>query len=71
MSKIVITCEGGLVTNILSNNKEDEILVIDYDSEGADQDEIISQEEVDEFLNGDMVYDRKYKTGVSEESIEL
>ncbi|MNP09310.1 hypothetical protein D3C76_1014120 [compost metagenome] len=39
MSKIVIVLEGGLVQNIVAEEPV-EVLVIDYDAEGADEDEI-------------------------------
>jgi hypothetical protein len=71
MSKIVIVMDGGLINNVLTSNPADEILVIDYDSEGAGSDEIISQQEVDEFLGGTEVIDRAYRKGVSEEDINL
>lgn len=46
--KIYITVEGGIVTNILSTT-DVEVALVDYDAEGADEDEIITQEEFNSF----------------------
>ena len=32
MSKIVITVRGGCVTGVWSDNKDDEVVVVDYDN---------------------------------------
>lgn len=68
--KIIVTVEGGLVTDILSNtNEEIEVLVVDYDSEGADQDEILKKEEINDFKKNNNFKPISYKSGVAEDSI--
>lgn len=71
MSKIVVTLEGGLVTGILSSDMDVEVLVVDYDSEGADADEILSQEEVDNFVDGEHMWNVEHKGGVAKDSLNF
>jgi hypothetical protein len=71
MNKVVVTLEGGLVTSVISSDMDTEVLVVDYDSEGADKDEIISQEEVDTFIDGENMYTVDHKGGVAEGSLDF
>lgn len=71
MAKVVITLEGGLVTSVLSDNIDLDVMVVDYDSEGADADEIISQEEVDNFVDGEHMWTVDHKGGVAKDSLNF
>ncbi|MGX1195805.1 hypothetical protein [Metabacillus sp. SLBN-84] len=42
MKNIVIIMDGGIIQNILTEDETIEITVVDYDTEGADSDEITS-----------------------------
>lgn len=71
MPKIVVTTQGGLVTSVLSDDADIKVLVVDYDSEGVDEDEIILQDEVDAFVDGSAMHPLEWKSGVAEESMEF
>ena len=71
MSKVIVTMQGGLITSVLSNDMNIEVLVVDYDSEGADEDEMITQEEVDVFVDLNDMHSLEWKSGVSEESMDF
>lgn len=73
-TKIVITTEGGLVTSISSTLKDTEVMVVDFDKELAcDPDEVISSEEIKEFVSDDDFYDAPIvKSGITgEEQINI
>lgn len=50
MNQIIIELQGGLVANVQSNDPDTQVLVIDRDMEGADDDEIGTLSEIEEFI---------------------
>lgn len=66
--KIIINLEGGLITEVFGND-DVEILVIDRDTEGAE--EFISLDEINDFKENDKFYPLEVKSGILEEGIPL
>lgn len=68
--KTIIELEGGLVQNIYSNANHN-ILLIDRDVEGADEDEIISKKYVDNFIDNEKLESIEFDGGIYTEDINL
>lgn len=49
-NKIIIQVEKGLVSSVVTENKDTEVLIVDLDSEGANNDELLKDEEIKEFV---------------------
>ena len=62
--RIVITLEGGLVQTVMSDTESMEALVVDYDTDDADEDEL--------FINpdGDKAYGHKEEVAVMPDRVE-
>jgi len=67
MSKVIVQVSGGLVQAIFSTDPEVSVVVLDFDSEGADADEIMPLEELEGFMDGEKATPIDYKSGVFEE----
>lgn len=55
-TKILITVEGGIVQSVISNNKEIEYVIVDYDLKG-DEPVIVGEKTKPEKLKGDNFYE--------------
>jgi len=64
MSKVVITIEGGLVQQVYSTDPDLQVVVLDLDIEGADDDEIMSLDELHSIMDNEKVKAIEYKSGV-------
>ena len=68
--KVIISMEGGVIKSVLANTEDIEVLNIDCDDDdfGVDDDEIISDEEIERFADGDTFkVVENYTSGVLEE----
>jgi hypothetical protein len=50
MKKVVVIIEGGVVQSVIVNDENIDVVVIDYDVDGCDQDDIVTTH------NGDDAY---------------
>ena len=55
MAKVIVICEGGLVTDVVADEPV-EVAVIDYDTEGAEADELTRIPQHRELPGVDMKY---------------
>lgn len=62
MTKILITVEGGIVQSVYSDTTEVELLILDYDTDGALEDDIkrLNGEEVYAYNAGEAEFDPTY-----------
>lgn len=44
-AQIVIIMEGGLITSVITTGQPAEVLIVDYDIEGADEDRLLTLDE--------------------------
>ena len=65
--KIIITLEGGIVQSVLSSDKNVDVIVIDRDSDGADEEEYYSEDEVKDFIDDKVLNDIGFVAGVYED----
>lgn len=69
-NKMIVVVDGGLVVDILSTEEiPPEIIVVDKDTEGADENEIMSKEEIDKFVGKDIFKSIKYDRAISDADI--
>ena len=64
MSKVIVQVRGGLVQAVFGTDPSTEVLVLDYDTEGADEDEIMPLSEIEEFMGNDKAKCMDYKSGI-------
>lgn len=69
MKKVIVTMEGGLIQSILTNDTEIQVFVVDYDSEGADEDVLLTSDDVSNFVGDTVFHEIGWDGGVSEENI--
>ncbi|MCC2248941.1 hypothetical protein JUJ52_03080 [Virgibacillus sp. AGTR] len=50
--KIAVIVEGGVVQNVLSNQENVDIVIVDYDTEGADEEETTTVLENEAYVYG-------------------
>ena len=67
----IIEIEGGIIQNIYSNNQDHKILVIDRDTEYADDDEFIDKEYLNNFIGNEALKEVSYDSGVYDEDIDM
>jgi|BioPla2DNA2_1021312.scaffolds.fasta_scaffold99555_2 hypothetical protein len=70
MVKIVVKVENGLVQDVYSNSENVEVLVLDKDNNGADEDEVITDEEIFSFCKNENLKPISYASGIIDEREE-
>ncbi len=69
MSKVIVQVIGGLVQAVFSTDPEVEIVVLDYDTEGADEDEIMPLSELEELMGEDKAKSVDFRSGIFEDDL--
>lgn len=64
MSKIIITVECGCVSGVFATDKNVEVLIVDHDADGADPDEIFSDQEIKEFVGNEKFIEIDSRSGI-------
>lgn len=68
--KVIIELEGGLVQSVLSTDKNTEVLVVDRDLEGVDEEEIMTKNDIKKFIGKNKFFPvKRYISGVSDEDL--
>jgi len=70
MPKIIIEVEQGMIQKIFTTDKDTEVLVVDRDFEGADNDELISDKEIKKFCGKNKFAVIDYNSGIYEKDFE-
>lgn len=70
-NKILITVEGGIVQQIFSTNENTEVLLVDFDSEGADSDEFLTEEEIKTFTKNENFKEPKLISGIYDKDFDI
>lgn len=65
--KIVIIMDGGLIQDVITDQEEAEVLIIDYDIEGADEDDLKSTQSSDGTV--DKAWVSNYPSSVSPKDV--
>lgn len=69
MSKVIVQVRGGLVQAVFATDPTVDVIVLDYDTEGADEDEIMPLEELQELMADEKAKPVDFKSGIFEDDI--
>ena len=71
LNKVVITIDGGVIQNVYSSNKNLDVVIVDFDCEGADKSEYWYKESLKDFGKNKPFYEVKTHRGVYNDNLPL
>ena len=69
--KLIITLDGGIIQDVLCTTKNIDIMVVDFDYEGADENEFWQPGEIEDFADERYFYDKNLKCGVYDHDLPI
>lgn len=67
--KLIITVDGGIVQSVSSNHADVRVMIVDRDTDGADPDEFLTQQDMKDFIEREEFREVIKFSGVSDEVI--